>query len=551
MLKRDYLIELGIESILNYLRKSRQDEEMEKRTGEDTLTAQKDLMDRVLAPLEIPYDQRFEIGSGDKIDSRPVFQGVVRDLREKKYQAIAVKEISRMGRGSYTDMGIIYDLIQDHRIFIITPYKIYDPRNPSDLKQIRFELFMSREEFETTKERLNGGKVSKAMSGYWVAGRAPFGYTYNKKTRKLEINEEEAAVVRIVFDYFVNGVPTKDGKRREVSFRALSTHLQKHTMLKTPNAKGDWHPNVVRQLLTYERFIGILRYQTTKRVNGKQVARPKEEHVIVHDAIPPIIDKYIWDKAQDKITESSHKPRTKMEFSACELAGLCVCIKCGRRMVRQYSVQNYKTTSGEISQYHKEFLWCTATGCTFVKYRAIEEDLLYSLRFLQGLDEDLLKDQLNASVIAEEKSSETGFSSSEMRDQIEHKRKVLKDRENFICEKYESGLYTDELFESRMKELRTERERLDLMEKDISDDPTEQREKIDIEVVRANLHSILELYERAEDKTDRNTVLRSVIDHVDVEVLEKGRGRIPAKHRIRIYYKYNLLMPSSFGLMSV
>ncbi|WP_158681496.1 recombinase family protein, partial [Microbulbifer pacificus] len=177
--------EYGIKNIINYLRRSRKDEEQERKTGEDTLHAQKKLMDRVLADYGVPYDQEPEIGSGDKISSRPVFQQIIKEIKNGKYDAIAVKEISRLGRGSYTDMGIIYDLIQDKRLMIVTPWKIYDPSNPTDLRQIRFELFMSREEYETARERLNGGRYNAAMEGKWVAGRAPFGYTYNPETKHL------------------------------------------------------------------------------------------------------------------------------------------------------------------------------------------------------------------------------------------------------------------------------------------------------------------------------------------------------------------------------
>ncbi|MBO9600353.1 MAG: recombinase family protein, partial [Cohnella sp.] len=258
MLKAEFLLSLGIEHIINYLRKSRADEEHERKTGEDVLNAQKELMDRLLEPIGIPYDQRPEVGSGDKIETRPVFQTVLRDLRAGKFQAIAVKEISRMGRGSYTDMGTIYDLIQERRIFIITPYKVYDPRNPSDLRQIRFELFMSREEFETTRERLFGGRVNNAMAGRWVAGAAPFGFDYNPTTKKLEINESEADVVRQLFDFYVNGVPDENGKRRDVSFRALATYLNRKTLLRTPRGGRNWSPHPLRQLLTNERYIGTM-----------------------------------------------------------------------------------------------------------------------------------------------------------------------------------------------------------------------------------------------------------------------------------------------------
>ena len=145
----------NIYKIINYLRRSRQDIEKEKRTGEDTLSTQQKIMTKVLDDIGIPYDQVSEIGSGDKIETRPVFKQLLEDLKIGKYNGVAIRELSRLGRGNYSDMGIIYDLVVSKNIYIITPYKIYDPSNSSDVRQIRFELFMSREEFELVKDRLN------------------------------------------------------------------------------------------------------------------------------------------------------------------------------------------------------------------------------------------------------------------------------------------------------------------------------------------------------------------------------------------------------------
>ncbi|WP_438769069.1 recombinase family protein [Brevibacillus sp. JB24b] len=537
-LKREYLIELGIENIINYLRRSRQDEERERRTGEDVLKEQKEIMDRILEPLGIPFTQKAEVGSGDKISTRPVFQNVIEELRAKKYQAIAVKEISRMGRGSYTDMGIIYDLIVDNRIFIITPYKTYDPRNTSDLRQIRFELFMSREEFETTRERLFGGRVNNAMAGRWVSGAAPFGFNYNKTTKKLEINEEQAAVVRMIFNHYVYGIPQENGTRRDVSFRALATYFSKKTPIKTPQGKREWTYMQLRQLITNERYIGTMKFRMHQTINGKRVARPEEEHIIVPNAIPAIIDMETWELAQQKVKDSSHKPRTKMDFSPCELAGLCICIQCGKRMVRQYSVQNYKTKEGTITTYHKEFLWCTTSGCTFVKYRAIEDDLLETLRYFEAMEDNLLKEEISTMITQDNKTNSNDLI-EDIAGYIEQRTKELKNRLSFIYDKYENGIYTDEMFLERKAEIDMEMEKL----KDIKENqPAENNEQnFDAQIIKKNIGSILEAYKTYTNKTDRNGVLRSVFDHVVIEVVEKGRGRKPAKHVIYPVLKHNLL----------
>lgn len=174
----------NVNDIVGYLRKSRQDIEREKRTGEDTLSEQTELMNRVLSSIELPYDLKMEIGSGENIDGRPIFQEVLRDLENNKYQAIAVKEISRLSRGNMGDAQRILDAIKDSRLIIITPYKIYDVRNPMDYRQIRFELFLAREEYEMIRERMVGARYTYASQGKWAAGKSPYGYSYNKKKHK-------------------------------------------------------------------------------------------------------------------------------------------------------------------------------------------------------------------------------------------------------------------------------------------------------------------------------------------------------------------------------
>ncbi len=112
--RNKYSTDYDIKFILGYTRKSRQDEEREKKTGEDVLHEQRVLMERVFNSYNIPYDIKEEVGSGDKISTWPVFQAVLEALRTKKHGdnvAIGVKEISRLGRGTYADMGIIYDTL--------------------------------------------------------------------------------------------------------------------------------------------------------------------------------------------------------------------------------------------------------------------------------------------------------------------------------------------------------------------------------------------------------------------------------------------------------
>ena len=534
---KNIIEQYGIFMIVNYLRKSRQDLDRERKTGEDTLHEQKQLMDRVLANYGVPYDQKLEIGSGDKIETRPVFQEVIKELEKGTYNAIAVKEISRMGRGSYKDMGLIYDLIQDKRIFIITPHRIYDPSNPSDLRMIRFELFMSREEFETTRERLSGGRYNAAMEGKWVAGAAPYGFTYNKQTKKLDINEEEAEVVRTVFDFYANGIIV-NGKRKLVQFRALSTYLHR-LGIKTPKGKDTWHPTQLRNFLTNDRYIGNLRFRThTVSADGKRrIPRPESEHIIVEDAHPAIIDPETWEKVMNRVENRDVVPRSKLDFDPCELAGLCLCVKCGRRMIRQYSVEHYKKKDGTTTVYHKEFLWCTTAGCTFVKYRNVEEDLLETLRQIESLDDEKLI-SLYTAVQQNEPEEDEGFES--ILKQIEIKKESLNRRLKFVYEKYETGIYSDDEFIKRRADIEKELKEIESISSEQGREAAEEPEIIfNPEDVRKRASSLIDMYKAATHKSQRNEILRRVFENVEIEIIEKGRGRKQAVHKIRPHFREN------------
>ncbi len=506
-----------IYNVINYLRRSRQDIEREKRTGEDTLATQKKIMTKILDEIHIPYTPAEEIGSGDKIETRPVFQQVLKDLEEEKYNAIAVKEIPRLGRGTYSDMGTIYDLLMSKRIFIITPYKIYDPQNLADARQIRFELFFAREEFEMIKERLVSAKYNLAHEGKWICGASPYGYRLNNNSMRLEPFEEEAQIVQLIFTFYVYGMDTTEDKRKEVSFRAIATHLTRLGIPTPRNAKS-WSYLSVKRIIENEVYIGTVKYRMRKRVGNQYFDRPAEEWIVVKNAHLPVIDPETWELAQKKLHSISKLPNTKLDFSPCELAGLIVCNHCGKRMIRQYSIQKYKRkTSPDVSIYHKEFLWCTTPGCTFVKYRQVEESLLEYLKLLSELDLKRLEETF-IDLYSSQKESATSIDTSDL---AAKKLEELKRRLRFVCEKYESGIYDDTMFLERKSEIQNEIEVLEKIPKSSSESNSNQVHR-DFIAFKNNISSILSAYTACNNKTLKNELLRRLI--VVVILNKTGKG---------------------------
>ncbi|HJV45201.1 MAG TPA: recombinase family protein [Bacillota bacterium] len=520
-----------VEQIICYLRRSRQDIEKERKTGEDTLAQQKQIMERVLADYNLPYQVFEEIGSGDKIETRPVFCAVLDLLEEGKYKAIAVRELSRLGRGSYTDMGRIYDLIIQKDILIITPYKIYNPTNHADLRQIRFELFLSREEFETIKERLMSGKTASAMQGKWSSGgTAPFGYRVNDNTQKLEIYEDEAKIVRMIFDLYVYGL---EGK--EKGFRAIATYLTRNGN-PSPSGMNNWNVSMVKKILIekQELYAGSFLFGTTKMVNGKKIKKQKEEWIIVGNSHPGIINEEMLEKVKKK-HQLLYKTRTKVDFNTSELAGLLICSKCGRKMIRQANYREYiSKKTGEITIHSKETLWCNTIGCTFVSYRAVEEALL---EFLATIGH--LKDEDFQVFIQQTQEKHNVDLHGEERIQLatETKNHLIK-KLAFIYEKFEEGIYSKEEFITRREGIN---QKIGELEKTIrlllNVESPARKLQVDINQMKQILLSVYRTYRTIENTEEKNRILHGIIDHAVLELTEKVRGNKPSRFNLDVYFR--------------
>ncbi|MED3626671.1 recombinase family protein [Bacillus subtilis] len=525
----------NITNILGYLRRSRQDMEREKRTGEDTLTEQKELMNKILTAIEIPYELKMEIGSGESIEGRPVFKECLKDLEEGKYQAIAVKEITRLSRGSYSDAGQIVNLLQSKRLIIITPYKVYDPRNPVDMRQIRFELFMAREEFEMTRERMTGAKYTYAAQGKWISGLAPYGYQLNKKTSKLDPIEDEAKVVELIFDLFLNGLNGKD-----YSYNAIATHLT-NLQIPSPAGKKKWNRFTVKAILENEVYIGTVKYKVReKEKDGKRTIRPENEQIIVPDAHTPIIDKDQFEEANKKIENKIPLLPNRSDYKLNELAGVCICADCGGPLSKYEAKRKRQNKNGTESLYHVKVLRCLNNKCMNVRYNDVEEAILDYLKYLQALNDNDLTKHLG-SVIQSHENKNNIRSKKQMNEQFEQREKELKNKLNFIFDKYESGIYSDEIFLQRKSVLDKELQELKKAKDEING-LVDFNGGLDINQLKENIKNAIELYESSENREEKNKLLRIMLQKVIVKMTAKRKGPIPAQFEITPILRYNFLI---------
>jgi site-specific DNA recombinase len=178
---------------------------------------------------------------------------------------------------------------------------------------------------DDTVKRLVEGRYSRARSGYVVPhGITLYGYDKVKKDKKcyLEINEAEAAIVRLVFHWYVYG----DETGKKLSMLAIAERLAEMGV-SAPRSKR-WRRTSVRNVLLNESYAGTWYY-------GKNSDNP------IPVEIPAIVDREIWKAAQERVVYNTGFAIRNRKPGRYLMSGRVKCGDCGYKMTGQTTQSGY------------------------------------------------------------------------------------------------------------------------------------------------------------------------------------------------------------------
>lgn len=316
---------------LLYLRKSRQDDPNEtvaevlaKHEAQLQEWAERELGHRI--PEENIYR---EIVSGESIDAREEIKKVLARIEDPAVAGVIVMEPSRLSRGDLADCSKIIDSFRFSRSVVATPYMTYDLEKKMERKFFKDELLRSSDFLEYTKELLFRGRVAACKRGNFIGNHPPYGYDKDKigKDHTLKINEDQADVVRLVFDLY-----TKDGRTPyQIACRLNEMGLA------APKG-GKWKKDTIRVMLRNPHYAGWVAFNQKKftpvlengQIIKKRLAQPEEEQIIAEGKHTGIIDRETWAAAQALVARNPRIDPSKELKNP--LAGLLYCKGCGRAM---------------------------------------------------------------------------------------------------------------------------------------------------------------------------------------------------------------------------
>lgn len=327
-------IDFKPEEILIYLRKSRSDDP--NLSVEEVLSKHETMLDEWCVKnlgAVVPEVNKFrEVVSGETIDDRPEIQKVLKLVESPKYKAILTVEVQRLSRGDLEDAGRLIKLLRYTHTNVVTIQKTYDLRDEYDRDIFERELKRGNEFLEYQKKIMNRGRLLSVQQGNYIASVPPYGFNKiwvesdKRKCPTLEENKEEADIVRMIFDMYVN----------QNMGRTNICHRLDELGIKPPKGKY-WSPPALKDMLENVHYIGKVKWNWRKTVTVVEDSeiiqtRPKskiDEYIVCEGKHNGIVSEELFYAARAKQGKNYRaKPNTKIRNP---LQGLLYC-ECGRAM---------------------------------------------------------------------------------------------------------------------------------------------------------------------------------------------------------------------------
>ena len=256
--------------------------------------------------------------TGTSAEKRDDFQRLLADCRRGRVDKILVKSSSRFARNTKECLEAVREL-KALGVGVCFEEQGIDTSELAGEFLTAIFAMMDQKESESISDNMRWSYQVRMRNGHFSTCKAPFGY--NLVNGKLEINTDEAPIIRLIFDRYLQG-HSMDDIAKEVTAYGFPTR----------DKKPYWQVTSVRYVLCNEKYIGDSHLQKTYMTEAlpRQQKRNSGEHkqYIWKETHPPIISQDIFERVQKLLgVKSSRIPPKSKDVSP--FAQHIFCGDCG------------------------------------------------------------------------------------------------------------------------------------------------------------------------------------------------------------------------------
>ena len=442
-----------------YLRLSRDDE---KDDESQSISNQRDyIMNYIIRNNLILIDEYIDDGvSGTEFD-RNGWNRLIKDIENGRINMVITKDTSRLGRNISQSLYYSTEYFQEKNVRYIAltdGIDTFDKGQNTDM--LMFKAFYNEMYVKDISTKIKATLNSQKRNGKFMGGIAPYGYDRNLPYDKHEliINEEQATIVRRIYDLFINHMGIKKIANLLTDENVPIPSIQKNLSRGVKSSLyGVWQETTISDILTNPTYKGDLTQCREYKVSYKSKKRRKNDRknwIIAKGACPAIVDE-TFNIVQDMYSKNKNRTDNSLEYL---LRGFLVCKECGHTISigqAKWSCNGVKKTKNICyCNFWKKFSRYGVCTPHKIDYDELETEILKDIRkkcksYLKTSNfEDLLKnnDKMNKIQLDLEK-------------QLTKIRNDIKEQTIFVDKLYKDklkGLIDEEMFKRQYNNLTTE-----------------------------------------------------------------------------------------------
>ena len=273
--------------------------------------------------------------TGTSIDKRDDFLRMMEDCRKGRIDRILVKSSSRFARNTKESLAAVRELkslnisvyFEEQNIdtaqatgeTLTAVFSALAQKESEAISERMRHSYQMRMQRGTFSERVRWSYKVRMSKGRFSTCKAPYGYRLVKD--HLEIQEDEASIIRHIFDRYLAGV-------------SMENIAKEITALGCPTRDGTqyWQLTSIQYILQNEKYAGDSlsqkKYTTRSFPRQQKINHGERKQYLVIDSHPAIISREIFQKVQELLTQRSAAihPRSDVPHA---FARKVVCGHCG------------------------------------------------------------------------------------------------------------------------------------------------------------------------------------------------------------------------------
>lgn len=322
-----------------YIRLSREDGDKEESSS---VTNQRDIIKRFISENEnfILVKEYVDDGWTGTNFNRPGFQQMLKDIENKVVDTVITKDLSRLGR-DYIDTGFyVQRYFPEKNVRYIALLDNIDTLQDAGMNDIApFKSIINDMYVKDTSKKIRSVLEARKKDGKFLGATTPYGYIKSPSNKyQLIIKEDEAQVVRHIFDLFLQGNGlTKIAHILTDECIPVPGKVKNIGKTRKTELYDCWKQTTISRILKNQVYIGNLVQRKRKKLNYKSKIRvtvPEDERIVCENTHEAIIDKDVFQRVQELLKSNSSFKGTKHDYL---FKGLLFCEECGAKLQLTYS----------------------------------------------------------------------------------------------------------------------------------------------------------------------------------------------------------------------